>query len=197
VVDDFLVGVGVTLLPRVLPLLVRRFERCDELVIGGGRHWDDASRSRPPRRATGLPAPAERATSVRLAPRSTAREVRLGLRRGHWPGRFRRSHSSLRRPERAIASATTRLGRFSRALVLGCKHFADPAMHAEFWSCRLAPCCRARAAVPAARCAGHRHRDPVCERSPTQPGRVGPAGIIGAGRSWTAWMISVLSIPRK
>ncbi len=23
------------------------------------------------------------------------------------------------------------------------------------------------------------------------------AGIIGAGRSWTAWMVSVLSIPRK
>ena len=31
----------------------------------------------------------------------------------------------------------------------------------------------------------------------TQPRSVGPAGIIGAGRSWTAWMISVLSIPRR
>ena len=32
-----------------------------------------------------------------------------------------------------------------------------------------------------------------------QAARLGPvvAGIIGAGRWWTAWMISVLSIPRR
>jgi hypothetical protein len=52
--------------------------------------------------------------------------------------------------------------------------------------------------MPEARAAGPRHRHRVAEkRTRTQPGSVGPAGIIGAGRSCTAWMISVLSIPRR
>ena len=50
--------------------------------------------------------------------------------------------------------------------VPGCKHFAAPATDAEFRSCRLAPCCGARAAVPEARAAGPRHHRGVAESGP-------------------------------
>ena len=53
----------------------------------------------------------------------------------------------------------------------------------------------ARAAVPEARAAGPRHHRRLPGAGAGSAAERWLAGIIGAGRSWTAWMILVLSIP--
>src|SRR5205814_6623960 len=72
------------------------------------------------------------------------------------------------------------VGIVSPARVLGGKHFADPATAAELLSCRLAPCCGARAAVTEAWAAGPRHHRRWPEADADLAGSVGPAGIISA-----------------